>query len=307
MSGKIQFQRTMSGFRVPKRVAMMTPAQIMKKVHGIDVGAWSCPNCNRTLQEEDYPSATCRGCGQATLPRVCNTKGCVNLCQPMTAINDRGAVSYYDPPTFCETCTKQGSRKQRAQWCERVTPADIYSGAIDYEIRKNGRESLDNTIGWWFSEDRFGKVSGQSFVYVYGEHGAGKSVGVMAHAIRGHIKGIISGLWYVSNADVERMARGTYSDDREEKASSGRSFYKCSTTDLLVIDDAGNKQGITRSVRSAYERIIGDRFRRMAPTIVISTRKPFRYRDGFSVFDWLDESMSSQFAMAGIVVEVLQG
>lgn len=299
------FERTINGWRVPASVARLTPEQMLERLNGIKCGEWSCPNCGTVATGADYPATLCSGCGLATFPRRCTTRGCGELCQPLTHTTERGGVLYYDPPTYCKQCTQQASRKQRSTWCDSITPPDIYQGAITYDKGRHGRRQLDDRLSWWLCEDQCGTHSRSTMLYVYGKHGTGKSVGVMAHAIRGHIRGIVRGLWYASEPNVEDMARGTYADSEEMKAKSRAGFYKCSTTDLLILDSAGSKQGAyPKSVRGAYERILSDRLRRMMPTIVISTRSPFSYNGQLSAFDWLDESIASQFTQTGIAIEV---
>ncbi len=297
------FVESVTGLRVPESVARLTRAQLIKLVHGIEAGAWCCVHCDRLLVEDDYPATTCPGCGQATLPRRCTTRGCSNLCAAVRDATDRG-VRYYDPPTYCADCAQQGGRRSRANWCETITPRDVYGHAISYDRDRPARAELDRILAWWISEDDMGRVSRQTMLYVYGPHGCGKSVGVMAHVMRAHISGIVGGLWYASDQDVRALAAGTYSDSSEDKAASAEGFYRAAKADLLVLDGAGNSREQTRSVRAAYEKLLGDRFRRMRATVVISTRRPHAYRGGASAFDWLDGSMPSQFAAVGMCVGV---
>tara|TARA_R110001583_G_scaffold25763_4_gene93208 strand:+ start:320 stop:1222 length:903 start_codon:yes stop_codon:yes gene_type:complete len=298
---KQQFVTNILGFRVPESVARLTRAQLIYNVHGVEVGKWKCPHCEHLLQEDDYPVAVCCDCHNQTIPRRCNTKGCTEICHPIVYRNEQGKTQYYDPPMLCERCHKNKGRMQRAEWCERVIPKDVYSGAMAYERTRHGRESLDAFMAWWVSEDKMGQGSNSKTVYVFGKHGSGKSVGVMAHVMRGHVAGMINAFWYVTQADIDTMARGTYSDNTEERRMSSNSFSKCATSELLILDSAGDRAQMQPSVRTAYERILSGRISNMQPTIVISTRHPAN--DG-SCFRWISESVASQFTTTGATVEV---
>ena len=300
-----EFTTTIFGFRMPKHIAQMSKAEMLFKINGIKAGEWKCPNCEHTIDEQDYPSTVCANCGLRTIPMRCNTKGCTEVCLPTTYDDANGKRHYYDPPMLCERCTKQRSRIGRSEWCERTFPEHIYQSAMAYDRNNEARATLDAHFAWWIAEDKLGKVSGTKFVYVYGKPGIGKTIGVLAHLMRGHVAGMVDTLWYVTAYDVENMARGTYSDDTEHKTHSAMSFAKCQTTDLLVVDNAGDRANVAPSVRSAFERIIGDRLNRLAPTVIVSSRMPSKTRDGmYRCLDWIGESIATRFSRTGTLVEV---
>ena len=296
-----EWAETVQGIRVPKHIAQMSKGEIVWKVHGIVVGEYRCVNCDRVYMEHDYPSGRCIGCG-VPLPRICVTPSCDNRCDPINYTDERGGVQWYDPMLDCGDCQRFSGRAQRSSWIQSITPPHIHEHLGQaYHWAKPGRDRLDGELKQWFVEERCGVASRQVMLYVYGEAGVGKSVGVMFHAARNHLNNRVKGVFYVTESDLLTANGNRYADRREDKEKALSLFAKCSETPLLILDDLGNRDSYRPGQLDMFGRVIGERARLGRPVIVISRRPPGT--DG--PFAWIPGQLSGAFRHAGRTVAVL--
>ncbi len=296
----IEWVESAMGTRVPKRVHDLGHHELIQRIHGIVCGEYKCPGCGSPFLEQHYPSSRCVACG-APLPRICVTRSCGNRVEPLRVEDERGGVRWYEPYLDCHECQKFSGRSQRSAWIENITPPHIqqYIGS-SYHWATTGRQGLDESLKQWFTVERCGADSRCHMLYVYGEEGCGKSVGVMFHAAKNHMSNRIEGLFYVSEDQLLAANANKYADQRESKEDAIALFAKCSGTKMLILDDMGNRSNYRPGQAELYGRVLGERIRLGRATIVIGRRIPI---DG-SPFGWVPGQLSSAFKHSGRSIRV---
>lgn len=286
---------TGNGFRVPGHVYEIPRRELIYRIHGIVCGEYKCPHCSRVYMEEDYPSGQCVECG-TPLPHVCVNKTCINVVDPIRVEGENGGVMYYPPTLDCSECQKFAGRAQRAAYIEAITPSYIHKNlGAAYYWNREGRGRLDEDLKGWFTSERCGELSRVHMLYVHGEAGTGKSVGVMYHAAINHLSRKVDGLFYACEDSLINHNAERYADSRDIRDRALSYFTKCSTTPLLIVDDLGSRANYRPAQVEMYARVLGERLRLGKATIVIGRRPPV---DG-SPFSWIPGQLSGAFRGAG--------
>ena len=294
------WMETVMGVRVPKHIFELGRAELIHRIHGITCGEYQCAGCGEVFIEQNYPAVVCVVCN-VPLPRICVTKSCGNRVEPLRASDGRGGVQWYEPTLDCYECQRYSGRAQRSAWIESITPPHIHQHlGSSYYWATPGREDLDSDLKQWFIDERCGASSMCHMLYVYGNEGAGKSVGVMFHASKNHMCKRIDGLFYVSEEELLTANANRYSDQREAKERAVSLFAKCSATHVLVVDDVGNRQAYRPGQAEMYGRVLGERMRLGKATIVIGQRTLV---DG-APFNWIPGQLNSAFRHSGRALEV---
>ena len=298
-----QWIETAAGFRIPAQVAQLPKAELVARVYGIICGEYGCPGCGRIYEEKDYPSSVCPDC-RTPLPHVCVNKTCANVVEPVRVETQSGGVVYYSPPLDCKECQKYTGRAQRAAYMESITPRHIHANlGAAYYWQRAGRGVLDEALKGWFLDERCGALSRVHMLYVWGPAGSGKSVGVMYHATINHLSLKVEGLFYVSEDTLLQANAERYADIRDVKDRAMSLFDKCQRTPLLIVDDFGARESYRPAQAEMYSRVLGQRLRTGAATIVIGSKRPV---DG-SPFSFVPGQLSGAFRGSGRSVWVEAG
>lgn len=286
----------------PERVrASCTPEEIMRRVHGVEFGEWSCPSCGLVAERSWYPvMAGCPGCSR-WLPDRCSTPSCDNLVQPecVKEPTEKSRGQWDRPWPYCQTCVADRTRAGRAELVEAI-PAAIRSAAVDGYWGKAHRRDLDLALAEWvksmqYRRSNFGGGHGLS-LFVYGSVGGGKTVAVARAAIRGVLDNYARDLTWIREWDLITAAKSMYGDDEKKHSAL---LKKVKTADLLVIDELFTRpDAYTEHASVVLGDALAQRFEAKLPTLMTSNEPPIFG----AVFD---QRVMSRFEQVAKTVQVV--
>lgn len=291
--------------------AACQPEEILRRVHGVEVGETFCEDCGTIVTAEHYPSSDCVNCGKP-FPRRCGTVGCEALVEP---IKHRSG-EWIEPPPRCAPCNLDSGRQERAELLAR--PAD--KGGIPDDLRGAAgsgfwgaipqRKNAIRVLGTWLDAGIIRRHP-VTAVHVYGPPGTGKSTLVARFAMLALMRGLVLNFQWRKEREILQAFKTSFTDGLA--GQHGRAIMAAvEGAPLLIVDEVfhdravhyvpategSNAEGIEPTRAQVWMgEMLAERFERGRPTLCASNEPPF-----YAHF-W-GAAMHSRWEGAGAGVEV---
>jgi len=278
------------------------PEAAFRSVHGIEIGTWACPNCDRLYQLEDYPASSCPGC-RRPLPTRCEQsreggKQCDRFVEP---IHDPD-LGWYAPPPFCDECEGRRIKAERAEEIKRAFPAKELRQLRSGYHRHDHRRQLDQALEAWV-DSGCGLDIGKPWVIAWGGTGSGKTIAMLYHAAAAfHGRRLVKSIAYVTEEELTRAASLEWSKDEEEKKEARRLIRRCFDVELLILDELGALPKLTDAQYRYYTNLLKRRIDAEKPTLIAMNRN-LEEAERHRPLAWLDIRIDSRVDQLAAVVE----
>lgn len=299
----------------PDLVHTLTPAALVKRIYGVVLGEWSCPDCGRVLAESDYPTDRCKGCARP-LPKRCIRPGCGTIVQPQVYYSQRRPfhrLGYVDPWPTCGPCSgasgKDSSRQSVLTVLEESVPAETLELATSRWEEYGWREDFVAALAEWVGTD-LGRSTGFSSIYIWSQvaksglktqdpnitgYGNGKTVAA-AYAARtaAVTHGLVSSMAWTTDKKLIEAHEHRYKDDKTLSQQATDLLERCRTTALLVIDELFGQPRYSAKFAAELGDILCERLENRRPTLFTSNFPP--------AWESIDHRLPSRWSAVGRVV-----
>lgn len=234
-------------------------AAILRK-HGVTVG-WPCPDCGRAIEASDWDKDICP-CGRP-YPFPCGRE-CGQYVHPQKPKTGR----WYDCYVECDDCAQRTRRGRVQTTLEAVVPKAVFAASRNYQDLRHRFELVRAGADWCARS--CGRGGGWSSLYVHGNTGAGKSVGVARLVEEAMLRGIVSDLDWLLEEDLVEAAKTRFRD--EDASGPARLLERARRVELLVVDELFSRgaAGYTANASIVVGSIFRSRFDEGLPTIITS-------------------------------------
>ena len=224
-------------FVVPASVAhLCDPAGQLKSIHGLSPTD-TCV-CGELVSMDGC--GRCEGCGRP-YQRRCQT------CESWVPSGDKVGGRWYEPTAQCSSCERDRQERSRRARLGSI-PAPTREAAGAYRKRLEHRAIGDECLSDWLAGD-CGRVMGAPFgVWLYGEHGVGKSTSAARAASHAVATGMVKTFMWTTSREILEAAKMRFI----EGGGAYRALLdQARDVELLVIDE------MWRNARSANGRVFG--------------------------------------------------
>jgi hypothetical protein len=300
--------------RVPERLRdACTPAACIRAVHGIEPGAWACPECGRVFEVSDYPGSFCAGCGRP-LPQRCERRDedrrpcCANLVEPTRHVTERSGkdpVVTWDEPgagsphgIVCDDCASAAELEFRQARLQKIIPDKERRALTEGYQHHPHRLGLDLALQAWIKA-RCGRDDHRPWLIVYGEPGTGKTLALLRYGSIAYHRGLVGSIGYVTEEELLRSASLEWSDNLDERAAAKGLIRTCHDVELLVFDEAGAAAKLTDAQHRKYSGLMKQRADAEKPTLIAMNRNTDVNGRAMA---WLDIRVDSRLEQVARVV-----
>jgi hypothetical protein len=229
-----------------RRRPELLPHELAKKVHGVVLGEYICPGCNRVYEESDWVSG-CKRCPDCMrpLPVVC-IQCHTAVIEPFRSRDDS---AWYSAAPQCPACVETERMGHRLDQLAESFPR--YALELAHQdnwippfrgrtkTRFAHRSDLCHMLRTW--QEDWGNGNRYS-LWISGNVGPGKTVAVIRYVAEVYVKGGLQSMAYITEDDLCDHASGIGTDDRKRAAYAYRD--NACKAELLVFDECNSRGGI---------------------------------------------------------------